>query len=366
VLCGGVLAALTLAPAALADTHTDYAPGAASQIFTPNVGGWTNSTSADPLCLNPLICPSVTNSYQPTGGAFGPGDGFIRSALNGLTALVSITNRGIWESPTFVYNGDAGAIPTAVQFFMARRSDVSSLLSVDAANQATFDVDLIPQGGAPGPVEVINNAQLAGADNFTTVASAVIEPSALVIGRSYRIRITTSYKTVAAVIPNATADYDNVVLRASTIVGQQGPPGPAGPKGDEGPRGPKGERGPRGRGGKNGESPEDRRLKRLLRKVHVTVRRRGNNKLRVTVGCPKKAEDTCHFQARAQLNRFGDRLSRTKKTSVRRGKRKTITLTLLHSRRDLLDDRKRVEISAQVRSGDAKTTVFYRVRMKNR
>jgi hypothetical protein len=345
---------------AFADTHTDYAPGAASQVFTPNVGGWTNSVSSDPLCLAPLTCPAVANSYQASGGSFGAGDGYIRVGLTGLTGLISVTQRGIWESPAFTYNGNGGTVPTDVSFFMSRRANVGSLL-VDAGNDATFDVTLVPQSGSAPPVEVVNDAPLKGATAWSAVAAATITPGFLTIGTSYKIRITTNYRTVAALIPNATSDYDNVVLRASTIVGQ---PGAAGPKGERGPKGQEGPKGSRGSSGNNGESPEDRRLKNLLRKEKFSARRKGN-KIVVTVKCPKKADENCKFQSRAQVNRFGDRLSRTRKANVRRGKKKKISLKLIHSREHLINGRKHVEVVSQVRSGKAKTTVFNRIRLKN-
>ena len=361
-----MLGALALSAPAFADTKTDYAPALPAQVFTPNVGGWTNSTSNDPLCIAPLTCPSVSNLYIGTGGAFGAGDGFIRTDLSGLLGLVSVRQTGTWQSPVFTYNGDAGAVPNQVEFFMSRRADVAALL-VDAGNDANYDVTLVPQGGTAPPVQIVNDAPLKGvsASAWTAVAAVPITPAFLVIGQNYVIRITTEYKTVATLIPNANADYDNVVLRASTIVGQ---PGPAGPKGEEGPRGnrgPEGNRGPRGNSGNNGESPEDRRLKNLLRKENFKARRKGPNRIVVTVKCPKKAEDTCKFQTRAQLNRFGDRLSRTEKANVRRGKSKKINLKLINSRKDLIKGRKRIQISSQVRSGKAKTTLLKRLRLKN-
>ena len=151
-----------------------------------------------------------------------------------------VRQTGTWQSPAFTYNGNAGAVPNEVNFFMSRRADVAALL-VDAGNDANYDVTLVPQGGTAPPVQIINDAPLKGATAWTAIAAVPIEPAFLMIGQSYVIRITTDYKTVATLIPDANADYDNVVLRASTIVGQ---PGPAGPKGSEGPKGSKGSRGP--------------------------------------------------------------------------------------------------------------------------
>jgi hypothetical protein len=360
---------LATAPAALADTATDYAPDAASRVFTPNVGGWTNSTSNDPLCIPPLTCPAASNSYVATGGAFGANDGFIRTSLSGVLGAISVTNRGIWESPTFTYNGDGGATPTSVQFFFARRTNTSALL-VNAGNTATYDVDLLPQGGAPGPVSVVNDSPLSPTNGFVNVSAIDIPPAALVIGRSYRIRITTEYRTVATLIPAATSDYDNVILRAATIVGQQGPPGTDGPRGE---RGPKGERGPRGQGNNKGLSPEDRALKNALRnlKGKIKAKRTGRRTVKAKLFCPKKnkVDEDCRFQTRVQVNRFGERLSKTEKVRIKPGKSKNVNLRLLGNRTDELDGRGRVTLSSVVRSRidgqDAKVEVFYRPKIKN-
>ena len=347
-LAFAVLAFLVPASAAsAATTLTDYAPNTSSRTFTPNVGGWTSAVERDPLCA--LACPGVTNSYEPSGGAFGPTDGYIRTSLSGLLAADDASARGIWTSPTFKYEGDRGEKPTDVNFFMGRRADVDALL-VDAGNQATFDVDLIETAG-DFPISLIKDQRLEGPEGFTAVTPVDVEPFLLSLGKSYQIRITTNYRTAATLIPNATADYDNVTLRASTTVGQ---------------RGKRGGRGSRGRGGRNGgESKADRELKRQLRKINVTARRVSKRTIKVTVGCPKQQEKVCRFQLRAQLNRFGNRLSRTLRTNVQPGKRKAVRLKLLSGRLDELDGRRRITIRAGVSSGEAKTEVFYRPRLRN-
>ncbi len=350
-LAFAVLALLIPASPAVADTKTDYAPDASSRSFTPNVGGWTETEVTDPLCLIPplAVCPGITNSYESTNGAGGPTDGFIRTALSGVLAGIDSTNRGVWTSPVFTYQGDDGQQPTDVSFSLARRSDINALL-VDAGNQATYDVDLIPVGGGL-PLELINEAPLQDADGFTTIGSVDVDPSDLKIGTRYQIQITTNYRTVATLIPNGTADYDNVRLRASTVVGA---------------RGPKGERGNRGRGGRNGgESKADRELKRQLRKIKIKAKRVGEKRVKVTVKCPNQREDKCRFQLRAQKNRFGTRLSRTLRTDVQPGKKKSVRLKLLGGRTDELDGRGRITIRAGVTSGEAKTEVFYRPRISN-
>lgn len=351
-LAFAVLALLIPASTAAADTRTDYAPVQSSRSFEPDIGGWAGSVQTDPLCLIPplAVCPGISNSYQPSGGAGGPTDGFIRTSLLGVLAAIDSTNRGVFTSPEFVYRGDDGEKPTEVSFFLTRRADLNALL-VDTGNQATFDVDLIPSTGTP--IEVINERPLNGADSFTTIGATEIDPDQLVMGRAYRIRITTSYKTVATLIPNGTADYDNVVLRAATVQGERGP------------KGERGDRGSRGSSGRNGESKADRELKRQLRKIDIKARRVGNRRVKVTVKCPNQREDKCRFQLRAQLNRFGDRLSRTLRTDVQPGKKKSVRLKLLGGRIDELDGRGRITIRANVTSGEGKTEVFYRPRISN-
>jgi hypothetical protein len=91
---------LTLAIATTAaGAVSKYPPAAAARGFSGGAAGWTSSTATDGACLPPILCASVENSYQGTGGA--DGGGFIRSSYTGVVGATAVggTSSGAWESP---------------------------------------------------------------------------------------------------------------------------------------------------------------------------------------------------------------------------------------------------------------------------
>src|SRR5688500_8346584 len=84
------VAAMAWGPsAASADT---YAPGADAQNFHTSAGGWTATAQNDGLCIPPLLCPTVSGSFQPANGTEGPGDGYIAADLLGLLSTTAATS----------------------------------------------------------------------------------------------------------------------------------------------------------------------------------------------------------------------------------------------------------------------------------
>ena len=114
---------------------TDYHPDADSRSFADSAGGWTATTEreelvGDILCLvAPLFCPSVDNDWASTGGVEGAGDGYLRTEVGGLANVLTRTTV-TWRSPTFAYNGAAGAAPDEVFFTFDRRTDAGSLIEL--------------------------------------------------------------------------------------------------------------------------------------------------------------------------------------------------------------------------------------------
>ena len=109
------VAILGLGLAASASAATSkYPPNAAARGFAGDAGGWTSSSANEGICLPPLLCASVENSFQGTGGA--DGGGFIRSAYTGVVGVTAVggTSTGTWESPQFTYTGAGGDEATSV------------------------------------------------------------------------------------------------------------------------------------------------------------------------------------------------------------------------------------------------------------
>ncbi len=384
-----LLASLSLAlvPAAASaqgtNTSTLYAPNVgvdtSPRTFQTNEGGWVFDTETDPLCLIPgvLICPAPSNSFQATGGAGGPTDGYLRSSFGGVVAVGAASAEAILQSPDFVYNGDAGQVPDQVTVRLTRRSTAPTAISVPEEQEASYDFDLVRvvAGAETDPVSLVNDGPLPGPREFTQQNAIPVDPDDLQMGGTYRLKVTTRYTAIAGVVPAITADYDDIIMRATSIVGTPGPQGPAGTPGSSGPRGPEGDRGPRGgsgrdgrdgRSGRNGLSPEDRRLRRLLRRVAPKKARiiGDNRSVKVKLTCPKQLDDACKMNIQGDLNADGRRLTKSRKVRINDGDSKTVTLPFVNNRRDDLGNRKRMNISQRVKAEDARAEITTRVRLK--
>jgi len=224
-------AMLVAAPLASAATVTsDYAPDAVSRNFSTGEGGWTSSVFYAGACLPGVTCPGVTNSFVPGGGTGGASDGHIRTALSSSLGLPAQSN-GVWLSPAFVYQGAGGQRPDAIAFALSFRGAVAALLG--NGDSAGFFVDIVQQGG-PGVVQVIGGQSLADSEDWRAQGPIGINPASLEIGAVYRIRITTSYQTGGSATPSATADFDDVLLRAVREVSDGGGGGGGDGDGDGG------------------------------------------------------------------------------------------------------------------------------------
>jgi len=318
-----------------------YPPAAGSRGFSGSVAGWTSSSSSDGLCLPPLLCATVTNSFQETGGA--DGGGYIRSAYTGVVGVSAVggTTRGVWESPAFTYAGVAGGDATAVSLSLDRRASVDQLLVV-AGNSAEYTVRLIDITEGGEALTLIAPTTLAGANSWTGVSRGAIDPESLTPGDEYRIQITSSYTTGTSVLVTGNADYDNVVLSASDGVGRGGKKG----KG-------------KGQGNSNGAGAFDsRRLEELLRQATPGTAVLGGKgeKLLVRVKCPRKIGHACRTTAQGLLRK--KRPATLKRTvRLRSGKSKLLALRVKPKARKQVAKRKRLLVRQKVRAGKVTATV---------
>jgi hypothetical protein len=203
---------LLAAPLAGAAT-TDYHPDGDAKSFAASAGGWTGSSDAHGLCLlQPLLCPEVDNDHVASGGAGGPGDGFLRTSALGLVSVAGDVE-GIWTSPAFTYSGVAGALPDQVTFSLARRADVGDLLQL--LGSAGYSVELINVTQASS-LQLVNQTPQTDTTTWTTIPTVTVDPAQLTLDDSYRIRIRSRFSAPIGVIVTTFADYDNVVLRAAT------------------------------------------------------------------------------------------------------------------------------------------------------
>lgn len=212
-----VAAATALLGAAPASAATALYPpdvdgSSDARTFADSIGGWTHETEIDGLlCIPPLTCPTVENSWQADGGADGAGDGFLRTHVGGLASLAN-TVTVTWESPTFAYAGVDNQTPASLIFSLDRRTAAGELLAL--LDEATYSV-FIDHATDGSSTPVIANAELTNSADWRTVTQA-LPVNALTLGQSYRIRIETVLEMPATVVPDSNFDWDNVILQAST------------------------------------------------------------------------------------------------------------------------------------------------------
>jgi len=332
--------ALVLTSAAGAAT-SKYPSAAASRGFSGGVAGWTSSSSGDGICLPPLLCAGVTNSYQEAGGA--DGGGFIRSAYTGVAGVSAVggTTKGVWESPGFTYSGAAGGEATSLSLSLDRRASVDQLLAV-AGNSAEYAVRLIDVSEAGEALTLIAPTTLAGANSWTSVSRGSIAPESLTPGHEYRIQITSSYTTGTSVLVSGSADYDNVVLSASDGVGRIDKKG-------------KGE-GQGNGGGNGGGALGSQRLEELLRRATPGTAVLRGKKLFVRVKCPRKIGHACQTTAQGLLRKHRP-ATRKRTVRLRSGKAKLLVLRVKPKARKRVAKRKHLLVREKVRAGKVTATV---------
>jgi hypothetical protein len=332
---------LVVLPGTAGAATSKYPPGSAARGFSGGLAGWTSSSGSEGTCAAPLLCASVENSYQSTGGT--DGGGFIRSAYTGVVGAMAVagTTTAVWESPTFTYDGVGGEEPVAVVFAFDRRASVDQLLAA-SGNSAEYSVRLVDLSEDGEGLSVIPPTTLAGANTWTNVHSAPVDPEGLTPGDEYRLQITSRYTSGTSVLVSGSADYDNVVLSASDGVGRGGKKG----KG-------------KGKGGGEGNGTgafSSQRLEELLRQTTPGTAVLRGKRLFVRVKCPRKIGHICRTTAQGLLHKH--RPATLKRTvRLRSGKSKLLVLQVKPKARKQVAKRKRLLVRQRVRAGKVTATV---------
>jgi hypothetical protein len=316
-----------------------YPPDVASRGFNGGTAGWTPSSSTEGVCLAPLLCAGVENSFQATGGA--DGGGFVRSAYTGVVGAMALagTTTGVWQSPAFTYSGAGAEDANSVTFALDRRASVDQLLAV-SGNSAEYAVRLIDLSEGGEAQNLIGPTTLAGAGSWTNVQTSV-DPGKIVDGHEYRIQIESRYTSGTSVLVSGSADYDNVVLTAlNREAGGNG-------KG----------KGGKGGNGKGGGALSSDRLEDLLRQATpatATVSG-GGKRLLVRVKCPHRIGHTCRIAAQGLLRKRPATAKRT--VRLRSGKSRLLSLKVKPKARKQVAKRKRLLVREKVRAGKVSATV---------
>jgi len=334
-IAAACLAALLAAiPAAAA---SKYPSTNAARGFDGGAAGWDSSASTEGTCLSPLLCASVANSFQGSGGA--DGGGYIRSAYTGVAGVMAVagTTTAVWRSPPFTYSGAGGNEPTAVSFTLDRRASVDQLLAVQG-NSAEYSVRLNDLSNGGEGANLITPTTLAGARSWTSVSAPSIDPSDLTIGHEYQIQISSRYTSGTSVLVDGSADYDNVVLSAV-----RGKAGVGAGKGGA------------GGGGAGGLSAQ--RLEELLRQATPGTATLRGKRLFVRVKCPRKVGRPCRTTVQGFLEKRRPATGR-RTIKLHSGKSKLVALKVKPKARKRVAMRKRILVRQKVRVGKVSATIF--------
>jgi hypothetical protein len=321
---------LALIPAAA--SADDYAPGANNQTFATGFGGWTQSSSSTGLCVPAVTCPVVTNTWQPSGGA-GGAEGFLRTGIVGVAALATTTD-SIWQSPTFTYNGNGGAVPSTATFNLDRQANVTALLAV-AGNQANYSAQLVDATTGTA-LTVVSPTTQAGAASWTSIPAVGINPSQLTVGHRYAIRVISTYTngTGVFVLPTGSSDYDNVKLSTTGA----------------------------------GSIPDSSVLAQLIQSQGLpgSAKLKGN-KLQLKVKCPKQAApNSCKYLLQGLAGgKKSKAATALKRVTVKAGKTKKVSIAVKQKFLAKYQKAKKVYVKASVSVGALKTTIVKKMKLKH-
>ena len=351
------------ATSAVAQTVSAYPPDNEARLFTTSAGGWTSSTTSSGFCESISLCPTMTNSFESSGGTGGASDGFLRSRIDSSLTGAQGQTSAVWVSPSFTYQGAGGQVPDTILFGLHRRASVGPFLAVSGTN-ADYTVEIINAAGAPVAVP-LDHQRIGEAADWLPV-TAEVDPAKLVIGQDYRLRITSTFTFGVEVEPGATVDYDELGLLATDEPapppGPPGPPGAPGAPGAPGSPGSQGGQGPRGPGGPIDVAFLNSFIKNNTRNwVALNGDHAG-----VLVRCPGRAKQvakSCRFQLTVLMKRRGPNASKTAKFALKPHGKRVANLKLRNRFVKKLAAKETILVRYRVQVGKLLTTVYKQLRV---
>jgi hypothetical protein len=320
----GATALGLISPPLAGAASSAYPTNEEARSFHQSDGGWHGSTSFGGLCVPGVNCPTVTNDHVGSGGAGGQDDGYLRTRIGSLLG-VGATSRGIYQSPSFVYQGAAGSDPAGLALRLKRRSSLGTLLAV-TGNSAEYSVDLVDLSQGSNATSVIDAKPIGDQDSWRTHRVSV-PPGSMTLGDSYRIRITSEFQTGVQVVPGGSVGYDDVVLEAKPM--------------DSG-------------------AAMQHLARRVRRGLGPAVQR--GKALKVRVRCPRSVRPhKCKIRLAASLKRNGPKVTNVRRARVGAGKKRNIRLRVKHAHSKRVAHRRRILVIEKVRVGDRRITVIKRV-----
>lgn len=182
---------------------------AEARTFSTTNGGWSSAVDYNGLvCIPGVTCPSATPSYQAANGTGGARDGYLRNSFGTLLGVLSTTTLA-WSSPSFVAPSGTDAATLAVNV----RPQIASLLAIGSVR---LDMRIIDVADGSRSTLVASVPITTPSSSFGPV-QVTVPPSAVVGGRSYRVRLDTALTTAVSAVTSGTVDLDDVVLRLTDL-----------------------------------------------------------------------------------------------------------------------------------------------------
>ena len=200
------------AAASAADVVSTYHPNAEARDFAAGNGGSTSSQEVTGLCIPVLLCPVQFNAWINHDGASGPTDGYLSSSISSLTGVAG-ESKAIWAGPPFDYHGAAGQEPDSLTLGISHKSNLGALLSV-VGNSADYSVEIVDESSNNVATRPIDGASLAPTQGWVNPGPVAVDPSALTMDHTYRLRIISRFVYGATVLPGGGAGYDDLELIA--------------------------------------------------------------------------------------------------------------------------------------------------------
>ncbi len=327
--CAAAAAICLLAGSARAAT---YPPGGGA--FNGGLEGWT--MPAKPTCNIPLMGACTTTAgYDGENGNPAGSLAANTTILLNLGGLFKAT--AAFQSPNFTAT-EGGAATLHVDRQLASEN------LLDLTPKATYVVTLADRTSGVGS-EVLTDS----VDGVTASFSGKDGAATLVPGHAYAISIaaeTSSSLANVGLLGSTALRFDNVSL----TVGSSG----GGGKGGGG-----------GGGGNGANGLSSSRLLSLLRSNGGGTAVLRGRRLFVKRACPAKVGRSCRLSLQGLLAKR--KPATTKRTSkVAKGKAKTLVLKVKPKARAKLVKRKKLLFKQTVKAGDAKATVYPRLKLIRR
>lgn len=354
------VALLVVAAPAGADITTQYPPDSDARDFAASQGGWAGSQEFSSCPVVVVPCPTVANSFAASGGA--GGEGYISSSFEATLATGTAT--AVWRSPGFTYGGADGEVPDSVSFEISRRANVGDLLNGIVGSSVTYAVALIDESEGDAVIPVAGPVSLVDSDAWAVVPAVSLDPGLLELGHDYAIRISSVYEpgTLLGVLVTGSTDYDDVVLAATRPDDPDPPVDPPTDPGDDGDD---------GKDGKDGNDGSDDSTSKSTSKDSSSSERettvqgtttgvvQNGRRVLVKLSCPARAKKSCRITAQGKL--AGKSVTKRRTVKVAKGKSRVVSLAVKPRFREVVAERKRLQIVQKVKTGKS-TRTFTRSR----